>query len=93
MVEQGALDEVSELLDRKLDPALPVMRAIGVPELSDFVRGVTALSEAMRAGQHATRRYAKRQYTWFGNQSPATWRSVTEPIEEATIELAVSQLS
>lgn len=73
MVERGAIEEVSALLARKLDPALPVMRAIGVPELAAFVRGQVDLNEARARGSQATRNYAKRQYTWFRHQPPANW--------------------
>ena len=73
MVEHGAVAEVEALLARKLNPNLPVMRAIGVPELSAHLRGETPLDAAIAAGQQATRRYAKRQYTWFAHQPPADW--------------------
>lgn len=78
MVERGAVHEVKALLARNLDPALPVMRAIGVPELAGHVRGDLSLHEAVAAGQMATRRYAKRQYTWFRRQPPADWRRIIE---------------
>jgi tRNA dimethylallyltransferase len=68
MVELGGLDEVRVLLNRKLDPALPVMRAIGVPELAAHLEGRATLPEAIAAGQLSTRQYAKRQRTWFRNQ-------------------------
>jgi tRNA dimethylallyltransferase len=73
MIEQGAVDEVKALLARDLDPNLPVMRAIGVPEIAAYLRGDTTLGEAVAAGQQATRRYAKRQYTWFAHQPPESW--------------------
>ena len=67
MIEQGAVDEVRRLLARALDPNLPVMRAIGVAEIASGSEDVVSL------GQQSTRRYAKRQYTWFANQPPAHW--------------------
>ena len=73
MLEQGALAEVEALLARRLDPALPVMRAIGVPELAAHLRGEIALAVAESSGQQATRNYAKRQYTWFRRQPPPDW--------------------
>ena len=79
MVEAGAVEEVRRLLDRQLPPSLPVMRAIGARELGAFIRGETSLDAAIAAGQQATRNYAKRQYTWFGNQPPESWRLVTDP--------------
>jgi len=73
MVQHGAVSEVEALLARKLNPNLPVMRAIGVPELSRYLLGEITLDEAIAAGRQATRRYAKRQYTWFAHQPPAEW--------------------
>ena len=80
MIEDGALAEVSALLARRLDPALPVMRAIGVSELGAHLRGEVALEQAIVACQLATWRYAKRQQTWFANQPPADWPRLTEPL-------------
>ena len=65
--------EVEALLARHLDPALPVMRAIGVPEIIAFLREEITLDEAVQRGQQATRNYAKRQYTWFRRQPPPEW--------------------
>ena len=68
MVESGALDEVAALAARGLSPDLPAMKAVGVRELLAHLRGETSLAEAVGAGQRATRRYAKRQMTWFRHQ-------------------------
>jgi tRNA dimethylallyltransferase len=73
MLDQGAVEEVQSLLARKLDPALPVMRAIGVPEIAAFLAGEITLDEAKARGAQATRNYAKRQYTWFRRQPPPEW--------------------
>ncbi|MCJ8189741.1 tRNA (adenosine(37)-N6)-dimethylallyltransferase MiaA [Sphingomicrobium aestuariivivum] len=81
MVEQGAVEEVETLLARGLDPALPVMRAIGVPELSAYLSGDIGLDEAIAAGQLATRQYMKRQYTWFRRQPPGDWPRFTDPLD------------
>ena len=56
------------------------MRAIGVPELSRYLLGESSLDEAVAAGQQATRRYAKRQYTWFAHQPPADWPRFQEAL-------------
>ncbi len=77
MWQAGAIDEVRALLSRQLDPDLPVMRAIGVPEIRDFLEGTVSEAESISAGQQATRRYAKRQYTWLRHQPPAAWPRVT----------------
>lgn len=73
MMAEGALDEVARLGARGLDPLLPVMRAHGVPGLLAHLRGEIGLDEAIRRGQGDTRRYAKRQFTWFRHQMPG-WR-------------------
>ena len=70
MMEQGALDEVRALSERNLDPMLPAMRAHGVPGLLAHLRGEVSLDEAITKGQGDTRRYAKRQFTWFRHQLP-----------------------
>ena len=68
MLNANALQEVSELAARKLDPALPVMKAHGVPWLIRHVKGEISLSDAQAGVVMDTRRYAKRQITWFRNQ-------------------------
>lgn len=74
MVEQGALAEVKSLMALGLDPALPAMKAIGVPEFAAHLRGETDLETALRIASNATRQYAKRQYTWFRNQCGPEWQ-------------------
>ena len=73
MLDSGAREEVAALLARGFDPALPVMRAIGVREVAGWLEGQLSRDEALLAGQAATRRYAKRQYTWFRHQPPPNW--------------------
>jgi tRNA dimethylallyltransferase len=70
MVEQGALDEVRALTRRRLDPDLPAMKAVGVRDFAAHLEGKVTLDEAMDAVRQATRNYAKRQLTWFRNQTP-----------------------
>jgi len=65
MFEAGAIEEVRDLLARKLAPELPAMKAVGVREISGFIAGDLTREEALAAAQQATRRYAKRQYTWL----------------------------
>lgn len=68
MLRAGALAEVAALLERRLDPALPAMKAIGLPELAAHLRGEVGLEAAAVAARSATRRYAKRQVTWLRGQ-------------------------
>lgn len=70
MVEQGALEEVRALVARRLDPGLPAMKAVGVREFAAHLAGDTPLEAAVEATRQATRNYAKRQLTWFRNQTP-----------------------
>jgi tRNA dimethylallyltransferase len=81
MIDEGAVAEVEALLARTLNPNLPVMRAIGVRELSAYLLGQCTLDDAIAAGQQATRRYAKRQYTWFAHQPPADWPRFQEALD------------
>lgn len=68
MVAAGAVEEVRALAARRLDPSLPAMKALGVPQLLDFVEGRATLEAAVAASVVATRQYAKRQRTWFRHQ-------------------------
>ena len=79
LAEAGGLDEVRRLLDLGLDPALPAMKAIGVPELGGFLRGEVSLDEAVARAKAATRQYAKRQATWFRTQFGPEWRKIQMP--------------
>ena len=93
MLGQDGIEEVRRLLARGLDPALPVMRAIGVPEMAAFLRGELSRDEALAAGRTATRRYAKRQYTWFSRQPPADWPRLREPLDCGRLPNALAQLA
>jgi tRNA dimethylallyltransferase len=68
MLKAGAIDEVRRLAARKLDPSLPAMKAHGVPWLMRHLRGEISLEEAAAGGKADTRRYSKRQATWFRHQ-------------------------
>jgi tRNA dimethylallyltransferase len=68
MIAAGALDEAAALMARGLPADLPAMKAVGLPELLRHLRGEIPLDEAVAAAQRATRRYAKRQMTWFRHQ-------------------------
>lgn len=86
MFDADGLAEVEALLARALDPALPVMRAIGVPEMAGFLSGDLSRDAATERGQIATRQYAKRQFTWFRNQPPPEWPRVERELDNAKIE-------
>jgi tRNA dimethylallyltransferase len=73
MVENGALDEVRALLALDLDPLLPAMKAIGIAELGDHLRGEIDIETAVGRASAATRQYAKRQTTWLRHQFGPDW--------------------
>src|SRR5215470_6794516 len=74
MLRAGALDEVRALASRRLDPALPAMKAHGVPWLIRHLKGEIDLAAAAEVAKRDTRRYTKRQATWFRHQLPDwTW--------------------
>ena len=78
MLDQGAIEEVAKLMAMKLNPQLPAMLAIGVREIA----AGGSHADIIARGQLATRRYAKRQYTWFSNQPPPEWPRFTTPLDE-----------
>jgi tRNA dimethylallyltransferase len=68
MIEQGAIEEVKNLMSRNLSPDLPAMKILGVREIAAYLRGETSLQSAITKAQQMTRNYAKRQMTWFRNR-------------------------
>lgn len=70
MMAAGALEEARALAARGLDESLPVMKAVGVAELLAHLNGRLTREEAVRLARQSSRRYAKRQLTWFRNQTP-----------------------
>ena len=68
MIGEGALNEAAALAARALPSDLPAMKGVGVPELLRHLRGEISLDDAIALAQRATRRYAKRQTTWFRHQ-------------------------
>jgi len=91
MMGEEGLAEAEALLARGLSLSLPVMRAIGLPEISAFLRGDMSREAALTAGQTATRHYAKRQYTWFSRQPPPDWPRAQRPVgDELPAQLPVA---
>jgi tRNA dimethylallyltransferase len=90
MLAAGALDEVRALAARRLDPTLPAMKAHGVPWLIRHLNGEISLEDAAAGGVMDTRRYAKRQLTWFRNQLP-DWPWVEPAQAEAFVTAGLSQ--
>jgi tRNA dimethylallyltransferase len=75
MIRRGAVDEVRAL--SSLDSSLPAARMLGFPELSRYLKGEQGLEEAVGEAQMATRRFAKRQLTWF-RRYMADWHWLTD---------------
>ncbi len=73
MIEQGALTEVEELTKKNFHPDLPIMRALGVKPLQDYLSGKMPLEEVAEISKRDTRRYAKRQLTWL-KSNMITWK-------------------
>lgn len=90
MLQSGAVAEVEALLARGLDPDLPMMRAIGVPEIAAFLNDTLSREDMITNGQQATRNYAKRQFTWFRRQMPEDWPRVANHIESENIDIDVA---
>lgn len=87
MIEAGALEEIKALDALHYDASLPIMRALGVPELLRHIRGETTLPEAVEAASQQTRRYAKRQLTWLRGNMIA-WEALNaQDMERLLLEI------
>lgn len=82
MMEEGALEEVKQLLKRNLALTLPLMKALGVPSLQAYIRGDMSYDEAMIEAKTQTRQFSKRQLTWFRNQF-SEWKRVPAQLSES----------
>ena len=87
MIEAGALDEVAAL--PPVDPALPALRALGVPPLQSYLAGEISLDDAIVRAKTGTRQYAKRQMTWLRNRF-GNWRTLGEKETERIIDFIFS---
>jgi tRNA dimethylallyltransferase len=86
MLTEGALEEVRAFAARKLDPALPAMKAHGAPWLMKHLAGEVSLEAAANEAKADTRKYAKRQETWFRHQLPQfKWLASGEALEQALL--------
>jgi tRNA dimethylallyltransferase len=86
MLAAGALEEVRALAARCLDPMLPAMKAHGVPWLRRHLAGEISLAEAAEGSKADTRRYIKRQVTWFRHQMPGWAWLQPEAAENASLD-------
>ena len=89
MAQQGAREEAARLAARGLPADLPAMKALGVAEFAAHARGELALEDAIARATIATRQYAKRQRTWFRNQT-GDWPRVQADAPDAAQRLAAA---
>jgi tRNA dimethylallyltransferase len=73
MMGDGLVDEVQTLLERGFSPQLKALRSIGYRHICAYLSGEYSLAEGVRLMQRDTRRYAKRQMTWFRNDKEINW--------------------
>jgi len=86
MIGEGLADEVSGLLERGYSQDLKSMQSIGYRHMVDFIKGRVLLDETIRTLKRDTRRYAKRQMTWFNADPEIVW---TKPEDTEDILLRV----
>jgi len=92
MFDNGADREVAILAARRdIPPDAPITRAIGVREITAWIEGTCSRADALAKAQIATRQYAKRQYTWFRNQTPPDWMTTRETEKDQLIEIFVTK--
>lgn len=91
-LRRGLVDEVRALLARGYSPDLPALQALGYKEVIAYLRGGLAYEEMVAVLKRNTRRYAKRQWTWFRRERGVVWFNLSER-PEAEVEDAVTALA
>jgi len=92
MLKNGAIEEVEDLIKKKTVADSPLWRTIGVNEIKSYLQGDISIDQAINLGQIATRQYAKRQYTWFRNQTSDKWSRAETDINYKNINHFVTLL-
>jgi len=85
-IASGLLDEVKELLARGYDRSLPSMQGLGYKEMIEHLDGGVSLAEAIRRLKRNTRRFAKRQYSWFRKDPRIQWVDIGSAVLEPVVE-------
>jgi len=88
MVENGGLAEAKAVYAKGYDPSLPMMKAIGLQQLFPYLRGEMDLSESIELAKRDTRRFAKRQFTWFRGQA-ADWVQIANNAQKTSFKANV----
>ena len=86
MLRGGGLEEARAIFAKDFDETLPVMKAIGLRQLRSYFNGLTSLDEAVETAKRESRRFAKRQTTWFRNQPPKAEMLLAEADRDAFLE-------
>ena len=85
MFKEGLIDEVKKLLKMGYTEELNSMQGLGYQQVVDYLKGKIPLEEAVRLVARDTRRYAKRQYTWFSRDKNIIWLDISKDGKKKTI--------
>lgn len=92
MLDQGLLDEVKEFYEQNLRDCQSI-QAIGYKEIYKYFDGLSTLEEAVDELKQNSRRYAKRQFTWFRNKMSVQWFNMTECVKKNNIQKKIEEIS
>ena len=89
MVENGGLAEAQAIFAKGYDPSLPMMKAIGLKQFFPYLLGEVELAESIELAKRDTRRFAKRQFTWFRGQA-SDWIKIANNAQRRQFEANIS---
>jgi len=91
MFAAGLVEEVRRLIDSGVPEDAPSLRGLGYREVVAYLRGMMTLQECVQAVQRNTRRFARRQMTWFRADAAVQWIDVSQmsPLSVATAVMAI----
>jgi tRNA dimethylallyltransferase len=85
MMKKGLLNEAERIFTKNIDPSLPIMKAIGLREFFPYFSGDISLDEAVDLAKRNSRRFAKRQFTWFRGQLK-NWNEIKTEVQRKNFE-------
>ena len=91
MINQGAIEEVKNLLEKKYKYNAPVMNAIGVKEIRQYLEKKIELIDAVNLIKYRTHQYAKRQITWSKHQM-ITWEGLSTQLSDKIVDNFIKKL-